>query len=73
MGPLDSLDSIQMGPSANLRVQNTILHSKSTKSTHPGLTKTKTLHPRQNYEYRMQDAQVKNHCKSHILEYGRKW
>ena len=55
MGPGDSLDSVSMGPAANLSVQNTSFQSKAEKSCILVPIKIK----RPNYEYMMQDVQVK--------------
>ena len=49
-----------MGPTAKLWVQNTILYDKPAIPLHPGTRWNKNFaSPRQNYEYKMQDVQVK--------------
>ena len=77
MGPRDSLDSIPMGPAANLCVQNTSFQNTMLQNhCILGSTKIETASQRPIYEYRMQDAQDKTHSNHHrnrslgILVYG---
>ena len=72
-GSWNSLIPISMSPTANLWVQNTIFHDKSAIPLHPGTRWNKNFASwRQNYVQKMQDVQVKNHCRywSKIMRTG---